>query len=290
MNQLLVFNNYNLLGTASLVARHQGSNMLINFFFGTTVNAAYAIANNVQTYVNIFIGNFDTAAGPQIVQHVSCGKIQESLQLVYRTCRICILLMTIVFFPLFVELDFILKVWLGNVPEGASTFCKYTLMIAVISSTSGGLSQFINGLGKIKWFKIQFSILYILCIPIGVILFKMGFPAYHITILFIISDSISRVNQLLLLKKIIGLKIMIFVRESYFKPALVFGLLFAYSLCYKNMDIQHTYQHVLGIILTAILSVVTSYFIGLKKNEKENIKLIIISKIKKHEKNNSIFS
>lgn len=288
--ELLAFNNYNLLGTASLVARHQGSNMLINFFFGTTVNAAYAIANNVQTYVNIFIGNFDTAAGPQIVQNVSAGKIQESLQLVYRTCRICILLMIIVFFPLFVELDFILKVWLGNVPDGASTFCKYTLMIAVISSTSGGLSQFINGYGKIKWFKIQFSVLYILCIPLGVVLFKMGLPAYYITILFIVSDSISRLNQLLLLKRMIGLKIMSFVKESYFKPALVFGLLFAYSLCYEKMDIQYSYHQVFGIIVTAILSVVTSFVIGLKKNEKESIKSMIINKFKRHEKNKRIIS
>lgn len=276
--ELLVFNNYNLLGTASLVARNQGSNMLINYFFGTAVNAAYAIANNVQIYVNIFIGNFDTAAGPQITQNVSSGKIQESLNLVYKTCRICMLLMVVVFFPLFVELDFILKAWLGKVPEGTSTFCVFTLLIAVVSSTSGGLTQFINGYGKIKWFKIQYSVLYLLCIPVGFVLFKFGFPAYYITILFVISDLCSRINQLLLLKKMIGLKIMLFFKEAYLKPTVVFVVMFVYSLFYRNMPIQSLIMHLVGILFTTLLAMVISFFVGLKTSERDNIKMLVINK------------
>ena len=277
--ELLVFNNYNLLGTASLVARNQGSNMLINYFFGTAVNAAYAIANNVQIYVNIFIGNFDTAAGPQITQKVSSGKVQDSLNLVYKTCRICILLMIIVFFPLLVELNFILQVWLGKVPEGTSTFCVFTLLIAVVSSTSGGLTQFINGYGKIKWFKIQYSILYLLCIPVGYLLFKYGYPAYYITILFVISDLLSRVNQLLLLKKMLGLKIVCFFKEAYLRPIVVFALLLLYSFFYRDLQMQGIAQHVAGIVFTAILAMIASFSLGLKKTERENIKTLVINKI-----------
>lgn len=279
--ELLIFNNYNLLGTASLVARNQGSNMLINYFFGTSVNAAYAIANNVQTYVNIFVGNFDTAAGPQITQNVSSGKVQESLDLVYRTCRICILLMTIVYFPLFVELDFILQVWLGKVPNGTSTFCVFTLLIAVISSTSGGLTQFINGYGKIKWFKIQYSILYLVCIPIGYALFKIGMSAYCITILFVVSDALSRINQLLLLKKQMGFSISRFLSEAYLRPVIVFGVMLCYSFGYKLINITETpISHVCGIVVTGILATIMAFFIGLNGKEREKMKEIITNKLK----------
>ena len=71
--EVLVFNNYNLLSSASMIARSQGSNMLINAFFGTTVNAAYFYAGTVQNYVNQFIANFDTAAAPQITQNIGAG-------------------------------------------------------------------------------------------------------------------------------------------------------------------------------------------------------------------------
>lgn len=278
---LLVFNNYNLLGTASLVARNQGSNMLINFFFGTAVNAAYAIANNVQTYVNIFIGNFDTAAGPQITQNVSSGKVQESLSLVYRTCRICILLMTIVYFPLFVELEFILRIWLGNVPKGTSTFCVFTLLIAVVSSTSGGLTQFINGYGKIKWFKIQYSILYLLCIPVGFTLFKMGMPAYYITVLFVISDVLSRINQLLLLRKLMNFSISKFLKEAYLRPTIVFAMMLIYSFVYRYLGINVPIYHIIGIVITFLIAIVTAFFIGLNKIERVKMKNVIINKIKR---------
>lgn len=279
--ELLVFNNYNLLGTASLVARNQGSNMLINFFFGTAVNAAYAIANNVQTYVNIFIGNFDTAAGPQITQNVSSGKVQESLNLVYRTCRICILLMTIVYFPLFVELEFILRIWLGNVPEGTSTFCVFTLLIAVVSSTSGGLTQFINGYGKIKWFKIQYSILYLLCIPVGFALFKMGMPAYYITVLFVISDVLSRINQLLLLKKLMNFSISKFLKEAYLRPTIVFSMMLIYSFVYRYLEVNAPIYHIIGIVITFLIAIVIAFFIGLNKVERVKMKNVIINKIKR---------
>jgi len=73
--EVLVFNNYNLLSSASMIARSQGSNMLINAFFGTTVNAAYYYAATVQNYVNQFIANFDTAAslsvGAQVPESLS---------------------------------------------------------------------------------------------------------------------------------------------------------------------------------------------------------------------------
>ena len=98
--EVLVFNNYNLLSSASMIARSQGSNMLINAFFGTTVNAAYYYAATVQNYVNQFIANFDTAAAPQIAQNVGAGHAERSVALTERVCRICILLFLLLFFPL----------------------------------------------------------------------------------------------------------------------------------------------------------------------------------------------
>jgi len=80
--EALSFNNWNLLSSAALLARSQGSNMLINFFFGTAVNAAYGIANTVLNYINKFIGNFDFAAAPQITQNLSAGG-QRAIQLSY---------------------------------------------------------------------------------------------------------------------------------------------------------------------------------------------------------------
>ena len=69
----LFYSNWNLLSTASYVGRNQGSAVLINYFFGTVVNAAYAIAMMILQQVNNFVGKFDSAVGPQITQNMGGG-------------------------------------------------------------------------------------------------------------------------------------------------------------------------------------------------------------------------
>ena len=136
---MFVFNNYNLLGTVSLILRNQGSNVLINFFFGTIVNAAYAVSFSIQSYITTFVGNFDTASGPQITQNIGRGNMERSFYLTTNTCRICILLTLLLLFPIACEMEFLLHLWLGaNVPDGTASFCKCTLLVALVSATSGG--------------------------------------------------------------------------------------------------------------------------------------------------------
>ena len=277
--QILYFNNYSLLGAGALVSRSQGSMMIVNYFYGTVVNAAYAIANNVQSYVNLFIGNFDTASGPQITQLVSCGNIEDSLRLVSRTCRICILLMCLIYFPLSVELEFILKLWLGNVPEGTTILCRYTLGIAIVSSTSGGLSKLIAAFGKIKWFQIIYSALYFSCLPISMFMLKYGTPVYIVPILFIISDLINRIIQYVLLNKYIHFDVIKFCIETYSKPIIVFSIMYFYELIYAKLGIIVEMNKFIGILITGILSILVSYFIGLKKCERNLLTNYVSNKL-----------
>ena len=76
--EVLTFNNYNLLSSSAIIARSQGSNMLINAFFGTTVNAAYFYAFTLQNYVVQFVNNFDAASAPQITQNVGAGQVETA--------------------------------------------------------------------------------------------------------------------------------------------------------------------------------------------------------------------
>ena len=279
--RLLAFNSYNLLGSGSLMLRNQGSVMLINYFFGTTVNAAYAIANSVQSYINIFVGNFDSASAPQIMQKYASGEKGTAINATCRTCRICILLMCIVYFPLVSELDTILTMWLGTFPKGTDVFCKYTLGIAIVSSTSGGLGQLIMAYGKIKWYQIQYSILYVLCMPIAWVLFKNDCSPYIITILFIIADILSRINQLLLLRRDIDLDIALFIKESYLRPLLVFIVMSIFIKLYQSIDISGLYIKIFGIITTFFLTISVVFFIGLKQNERIGLLRAIKSRFNK---------
>ena len=277
--EVLVFNNYNLLSSASMIARSQGSNMLINAFFGTTVNAAYFYAGTVQNYVNQFIANFDTAAAPQITKNIGAGNADRSVALAERVCRICILLFLLLFFPLWSELDFILNLWLGaKIPAGTVQMCRWTLLVAAASATSAGLAQLINAYGRVKWYKIEFSVLYLLCLVAGWLLFRAGFPAYTIIICFVAADLLSRVIQLLLLHFQFDFKIGKFLKEAYLRPAVAAAVLIGWLALYRLLPLESAWAKIGGVVLTGCVTAAVLWFVGLKAQERRAILSFLILK------------
>src|SRR5690606_18856392 len=55
--ELLAYSSWNVFGTISAVFKNQGVNIVLNFFFGTVINAAYGIAMQVQGAVLQFVYN-----------------------------------------------------------------------------------------------------------------------------------------------------------------------------------------------------------------------------------------
>lgn len=265
------FSNWNLMDTMAMVMRYQGAALLINLFFGTVVNAAYAIAHNVLQQVNNFVGKFDTAVAPQITQNISAGNEDRSVVLASQTCRVCILLMEIVYFALTVELGLVLSLWLKDVPEGTGQFCQLTLLVALVSSTSGGLYQLINGYGRIKWFKIQKCGWYMLSLVAGYVLFKLRYPAHVIVLLFVISDVLCRITQLLLLRRMFALNVSRFVAEAYFRPAVVFCVMMLFVTLYHSLHIESLGGRLAGIVLTIAVALVCVVFIGFRKSERKRM-------------------
>lgn len=270
--EILIYNNYSLLGAAALIFRNQGSNMVINYFFGTIVNAAYAISYAVQNYIITFVGNFDIASAPQITQNVSRGNIDRTIFLASSTCRICVLLTLLLLFPIYCELPFILHLWLGDsMPNGTVTFCKCTLLVALVSSTSGGITQLIRGTGKLKWFTIQFTVLYVLALLISIGLYKTGFPPYSVILSYFVADAISRCNQILLLHKYIKLDIGSFVQRSYLRPLGVFACGVAYVLVSGTVQTEHDLWHIMDFATAILFMAISIYYVGLYKEERDAI-------------------
>lgn len=279
IKEIVKFNNYNLLSSLSLTLRDQGSNMLINFFFGTGVNAAYAIARSIQGYVNNFTANFDVAAAPQITKKFSGGEINKSEELTGLVGRVCMLMMLLIIFPLTIELNFILNLWLGHVPKGTLTFSYLILCLVYIGATSAGLNHYINASGKIKWFKIQFAILYLSCLPIAFLLFKNKYPPYTIILIFMLADILSRINQLYLLKKIVGFDSLGYIREAYLRPLAITVLGVISSLGLHYFMPNTTLAKFINIISIFIIVFLLEIIIGLKNNERIIIKNFIKSRI-----------
>jgi O-antigen/teichoic acid export membrane protein len=112
LKPMISFSSWNLFGASASVFKNQGINMLLNIFFGPTVNAANAIANQVNIAVSNFSSGFTTALTPQIVKNYASNDISTMKNLIFKGGRYTFFLLMVLIIPIFLETDFILKIWL----------------------------------------------------------------------------------------------------------------------------------------------------------------------------------
>ena len=269
--EILVFNNYTALGAIATIGKSQGSNLLVNFFFGTIVNAAFAIAYQVESYVYMFVNKISLAANPQVAKNYSGGSLERVNSLIEKNSKYSILIMTVFFFTIYVELDYILSVWLKEVPPGATLLCQLTLIDALVRSFSEGTNGLVHASGKIKWFQIVGSIILLSNLPLGFMLFKIGFEAHWIIICFIATSVGYRGISLYMMHSILKFDVKRYFVRAYLSPILVIGVLVCYSIVYNSFLKTGVQFHVLGILLTLVLSLISAFILGLDKKEKEAI-------------------
>ncbi len=273
---VLSFGGWNVLATMAYMVRSSGSDLLLNSFFGTAMNGAFAISRTVNQSIMSFTGSFDSASAPQIIQSYAAGDRDRYTYLCNKIGRINILMFELLCIPLLIELDFVLKLWLGTVPDGAYMLTYLNIIVGGMALTCGGIFNLINATGRIRWFKLNTSVFFIACIPIGYILFDNGFPAYSILLLFLVADILQRGVQLYLMHRLLGFDSWRYAREAYGRP-LVIGIIAAVGFyAHSFVAVESAIESLAIIGVTAILTILLIYGIGLTGEERAALKRVLI--------------
>lgn len=280
--EILFFNNYTALGAVAYVGRSQGSTMLINYFFGTFVNGAFAVAYQIENFVIMFVNNLGTASEPQITQSYSAGDAKRTFSLAENISKYSILIMLLLIFPVSLELEFLLSLWLGQIPEGTVTLCRWILLSLFVRSLATGISPIVQATGCVKWFQIVGSFLLLLGLPVSFICLICGFSPEIVIITFIVMDILNKAFYFWLLSRITDFDFKHFVKVVYkpFVPVLLLLLIFLFVLCF--LSITYVFSHIVVVGVAFCYVMLVSYLFGLTKKEKTMILHKLESYIKKH--------
>ena len=266
--EIISFNNYTALGAGAMIVNHQGAAMTINYFFGTVINSAFAVASQVASFTTMFVNNLATAAAPQITQNYSSGEHDRSDYLNIKITKYTILMMIIFVFPLLAELDFILALWLKEVPPLTSIFCSWTLIRALVGSYSGTIPTMIQATGNIKIYQMINVGISVLPVVISCILYTLGFPPITIVVVSVVSDILFRISSLYILKALIDFKMAKFVCDAYLPTFYIAIIMFIIIYIYRNVNIEGAFAHICAFVSFAFLSTVLTYLIGLTSSER----------------------
>ncbi|HBT85783.1 MAG TPA: hypothetical protein DEB12_07745 [Porphyromonadaceae bacterium] len=274
--EMISFSGWILFGAAASVGQKNGSALIINHFFGTFLNAAYGIASTVNSVISAFSGSLAQSAIPQITKSFSKGNRKRSEKLTAYISKYTALIMLIISVPILLETEFLITLWLGEVPEHTIIFCKLIIINALIQAMGAGLPAFVQATGKIKWFQIILSTTSLASLPIAWYLFKIGLPPYSIIITFIFTAIINLVVRQVLLNKIVAFDSFFFIKTSYFRVLLV--IISVLPLFYLiNFFEEGITRFILMFMVSIAYLIASIYLIGLDKDERNKIKSVVLN-------------
>lgn len=280
---LLAYSGWNLFGNIAAIARGQGTNILLNLFFGTVLNAAYGISMQVQGTVQTFILNFQKAVNPQIIKQYAAGNNEQCLKLIYKSAKYSYFLMFVIICPILYSMDFVLELWLKNPPKYTSLFVTLCLINLLIDSISGPLMIGAQATGNIKWYQIIVGTLIFLNLPFSYFFLKIYNKPEFVFYISIVISLISFLFRVYFLKNCLNFSIVYFFKNVILKILLV-TILSCIVFLFLNNNIYIEDQFILFIVKSSVIFlvfIVALYFLGIDKGERVFLNQFISTKILK---------
>ena len=277
--EMSAFSGWNLFGQGSYLLRNQGIDILLNIFFGVTVNAAKGVCNQVQSAVSTFVSDFQSAIYPQITKSLAEDDIKRVHNLIITGSRISFFLLAVLAIPLSINLKEVLELWLVEVPDYAVIFIQLTMIFMLMDCFSRFLIHGLDSTGNIRNTQIVVGITKCMSLPITYLFLKNGgSPATGLLVnigveLFCLSERIYFSEK--------QLKLPVYDFVLNVVTRCVFVCLIAFStacLLTKLLSIHF----VINILVDVLLTMAIIYVIGFKDMERVALKKQILKYANSH--------
>lgn len=174
LKPLLSFSGWDLYGNGCVAVRQQGFNFLINMFFGVIYNAASGITSVVNGLILGLVGNITLAYRPAIIKRYAQEDLGQMQVLMKNAVKVMIMLYGCLMVPCFMELPYLLSLWLVTVPEYTVIFCRLMFLASFMILVNNVISIAIHATGDIKRISFISGTTHVVCVLVVYVLFRLG--------------------------------------------------------------------------------------------------------------------
>lgn len=268
--EILYFVTWNMFGSLAISLKSYGLNVLINIFFGNIVVSARTLAFKVYGILLEFSGNITTAVRPQIIKSYSAGDKEGMFKLIFQGSKFSYYLFLIVSLPLFLEMPFVLNLWIDDVPEYTVLFTRLCIINGLFDVLVTPLAVSMQAYGKIRTYQLVCSFFIMSVIPISYIFLKLGFPPQTVFYVSIIICALAIVLRVLFINHYIGLPV-----GGYFWrvmiPMVMVTAISAVIPAILEMTIDNTILRFFTVCATAVIMIcISAYTIGMTVTERKH--------------------
>lgn len=266
--EMMGFAGWNLFGSIAVVSATQGLNILLNIFFGPTVNAARSIAIQVQSALINFCVSFQTALNPQITKSYAAGDLKYMHSLVFKSVKYSFFLLFLLALPIFVKTELILTWWLVIVPEYTISFVRIILCITMIEVIANPFIIAAQATGHIRNYQILVGGILLLIAPFSYLALRSGALPEEVFVIQLLVTMCAQCVRLYLVHIMIKFSLRYFFVEVLCRiiGIIVFAGIFSYFI---QCLLSNSFLSILLFLLCCTLfTCIAIYYIGFTCQEK----------------------
>lgn len=277
-NEVFSFLRFSWIGQVAPIIKRQGTGFLLNLFSGGVIyNASYSAAVQVASLSDMAFSPIAGTILPQTLKGYSEGNVSRFKNLTFFNAKLSILFSWIFIIPLLLEPDYILNLWLKEVPPHTSEFLSLVLLDELIRQVTNGLSMSSVAHVRVKRVYLLTASIQSVAFIALLVLLKIGFQFWTIFYFNIGVSVILMIINLFFAHKYIDINLSIFVSKVILPSFLIGGITIAVMLYLRTRIFTSNINTPLGImILSFIIS--TVLFIIFLLNREEKRKVMILTK------------
>lgn len=270
---------WSLLGSSTNLIINYGQGILINVFFGTVVNSAQGISAQISGQLNVLATTLIKALKPIIDKNEGAGNRSSMLKAALVGSKVSFFLLIIIYIPFIIELPYIFKLWLKNVPDYSIIFCSLLLIRNLIEQLFIPLVAAINAEGNIKGYQKSSSFLLLFPLLVSYVLFRLNYPPYALYIVFVVYSLIASCIILYYANINCNLSIKIFLIDVVLKCLIVFSVVFIIAYIPHLLLNDGLIRLLLVGLFTIVPFFIIIFIFGFSNDEIAKIKIIFKRKL-----------
>ena len=266
-----------VVGSSSSIVKEQGVNIVINNFWGVAMNAAKGVSAQVEHVVNMFAANIGTAISPQITKSYASGDTDRAIKLTFMMAKVQGVLLLFLCVPLITEADFILSLWLKEVPGHAVLFTKWVLVLCIARTLDASVVPLHLAIGKQKYIQTVCGGTMLLNLPLSYLVLSLGADPVSTVVVGIVIEFFVLFLVSLFLKRYVNFPVWSFFLHSVLSVVIVgFITLIILDMLLAVMS-QGIARFIVVAIISSLIISISAYFFTLNKHERT----LVIEFIKK---------
>ena len=281
--ELLSFSGWTLFGNVANIGMQQGNIILLNIFFGATINAAFGVALQINNAFGALCNSIIIPLRPAMIKAYAEKNFSYLNKLFSVGNKLILYVLLAIGTPIILEMPNILSWWLNITDHNFTLFARLIIIYIVCLSMNNPLTTIIQATGKVKAYHLKVESITLLCLPISYVCFTLHLPSYFALISMIVVSILAHIVRLFCLHEYYQQ----FSISSYLKSLVIPGVLILtlgiVSSCLLHQNIEHNTLRVIIVFLySPIFFIVSALLIGTNKTEKKVIYNYVNSFIAKH--------